>query len=351
MEDAEVFFYGGGRVRRFFTRLYGNEQTKKRLGEAILSSRQNHALLICGPLGSGKRTLDTEIAAALNCEKRNDMLLPLPCGSCNSCKRIYSDNFADVKTLKRDQSKATVGVEQLREFREDMFLSATESEHKVYIIEEADKMTPNAQNALLKVLEEPPSSVMIMLLCEESDKILTTIKSRSQLITMQRFTPEEITRYLIREGISSSSDSERLIGNLMSADGRIGRAIEILTSPEEVEANRAVATSVISALRTGAPYSELYAAISALPQKRSELTEIFNVLFSALSDLVKVKFSKDPTLTFFSNAEEAEEYAEKITQKKLLLVYDAVRAAAEDNLKNANIPALITCLGAKIKLI
>ena len=338
-------------MRSFFTRLWGNGTVKMRLGEAILKGRLNHALLIAGPDGSGKNTLALEIAAALNCENKDSSLLPLPCGKCNTCRRIYDENYTDIKRLRRDSSKATIGVEELRLFREDMFLSSTESQYKIYIIEEADKMTPNAQNALLKVLEEPPNAVMILLLCEESDKILTTIKSRSQLITMQRFTPSEIADYVIGKGIADSIDKSRLTEDIMSADGRIGKAVEILASPEEVEADRRLAENIIAALRTGAPYSELYSAIMALPQKRAELGEVLDDISMALCDLVKIKFSKNCTLTFFPNAEAAEKLGDGLSPKKLMSVYEAVREAAEDNSKNANIGALTACLGAKIKLI
>ncbi len=338
-------------MRQFFTRLYGNETVKSRLGAAILSARLNHALLITGPLGSGKNTLAKEISASLNCERKNSSAYPLPCGSCNTCRRIYEDNYPDIKRLRRDGAKATIGVEELRLFREDMFLSATESEHKIYIIEEADKMTPNAQNALLKVLEEPPNAVTILLLCEESDKILTTIKSRAQLITMQRFTPSEIADYVIGKGIAASLDRDRLTEDIMSADGRIGRAIEILSSPEAVEADRRLAENIIAALRTGAPYSELYSAVMELPQKRAELTEMLGEISMAISDLIKIKLSPSAPLTFFASREAAEKAALSVSHKKLLSVYDAVRDATEDNLRNANISALISCLGAKIKLI
>ncbi len=336
-------------MQRCFTRLYGNETTKSRIGSAIISAKLNHALLICGPDGSGKATLATEIAAALNCEKKSDLLSSLPCGHCNNCRRIYEDNFPDIKRLKRDASKATIGVEELRLFREDMFLSATESEHKIYIIENAERMTPNAQNALLKVLEEPPAAVTIMLLCEEGDKILTTIKSRAQLVTMQRFSPEEIKKYLSSKGFSSLG--EKISEDIMSADGRIGRALEIIESPDGVEADRKIAIDIVSAMRQGAPYSELYSAVANLPQKRAELSEALELIMLAISDLVKIKSARSSPLSFFSSREAAERFAEPISQKKLLTAYDALKDASDENSKNANISALINCLGAKIKLI
>lgn len=338
-------------VRRLFTRLYGNDSVKKRLSSAILSDTLNHALLICGPLGSGKKTLASELCAALNCENRSSAHHPLPCGVCNSCRRIYEDNYPDIKRLKRESSKATIGVEELRLLREDMFLSATESEYKIYIIEEADKMTPNAQNALLKVLEEPPHAVIIFLLCEESDKILTTVKSRAQTVTMQRFSAEQIVDFLISSGKIEVGSEKKAADEIMSADGRIGKALDILSSPESVTQERETALSILKALKPGAPYSELYTAVSALPQKRAELGEALDTLSVALADLIKYKSDKKAPLTFFASSEAAGEIAEGISLKRLLAVHDAVRDAALDNLSNANISALTSCLGAKIKLI
>ena len=338
-------------MRRFFNRLYGNDSLKSRLATAILTDRYNHALLISGPRGSGKKTLAMEIAASLNCDRKEDVRFPLPCGSCNNCRRIYEGNYPDIKRLSRESSKATIGVEELRAFREDMFLSAVESEHKIYIIEQADKMTPNAQNALLKVLEEPPPAVIILLLCEESDKILTTIKSRAQLAVMQRFSAEEMLSYLMQNGEISSADKERVRANLSFADGRIGMAIEILRSPDGAETDRKITLDVINALKRGSPYSELYTAMSALPQKRAELSEALDLISSAIADLVKCKLSKDCEPTFFTSAQQARTLCDAIGLKKLTSVYDAIREAMEDNSKNANIAALISCLGAKIKLI
>ncbi len=338
-------------MRRIFTRLYGNGDIKTRLGSAVLSGRQNHALLICGPRGSGKHTLTREIAAALNCENRDNESFALPCALCNTCRRIYEDNFPDIKRLSRDASKATIGVEELRLFREDMFLSATESSYKIYVIEEADRLTPNAQNALLKVLEEPPKNVVIILLSEESDKILTTVKSRAQLVTMQRFTGEEIEKYLSGTSLGASIDASRLAEDVMSADGRIGRAVEIIKSPEKTEESRKITLDIIRALRTGAPYSELYSAIAELPAKRAELADAISEILLAISDLVKIKLSADAPLSFFAKREYGENISEGIAPKKLFSAYDALMSAAEDNSKNANISALISALGAKIKLI
>ena len=201
-------------MREYFPRLLGNGETKTRIGKAVEAGNVPHAFLIGGPSGSGKSILAKEISAALNCENRYSTSHSLPCGVCNNCKRVREGNFTDVKILEKKKDKASVGVLEIKDFREDMFLSATESESKIYIIDDAECMTVEAQNALLKVLEEPPSGVIIILLAKECDRILTTIKSRTQYVPMTRFSEDEIMKFLLKESEEartlSREDPEKL---------------------------------------------------------------------------------------------------------------------------------------------
>ena len=225
-------------ARAYFKELYGNDSVKVRLGKAIENGTLPHAFLFVGQSGSGKKTLASLLAMALNCEKKNDSSAPLPCGVCNTCRRVREGNFTDITRLKRADGKATIGVDEVRLFREDMFLSPTESVYKVYVIEEAECLTPNAQNALLTVLEEPPANVVILLLASEADKMLTTIKSRAQAINMQRFDLSALRKYITekseRANLLSRTDGEALDGILMSADGRIGQALSLLSEQQVI---------------------------------------------------------------------------------------------------------------------
>ena len=329
----------------FFSGVFGNEPTKKRISTAILSDTLAHAFLICGPDGSGKMTLAKEIAAALNCERRHDEKTPFPCHSCNSCRRIFADGFTDIKTLRKPNDKATIGVGEIRIFREDMFLSATESDYKIYIIDDAEKMTPNAQNALLKVLEEPPSNVLIFLLSASDDAILATIKSRTQYISMERFDEDALMRYFGNEAAGQGEV-------LMCADGCIGRAKELLfDGKEDAKQMRKTTENILRAIKPGTPYSELYLAIKALPSKKNELTEALENLAVALRDLILLKFDKTAPLSFFTSRETGVSIAAQSTAKRLVAIYDVVKDATTDIYKNANTNATITSLGAKIKLI
>ena len=334
-----------------FTKLFGNDATKRRVGALIRGGTLPHAFLILGPEGSGRMTLSLEIAAALNCERRHEATGELPCHVCNTCKRILAGGFTDVKILQRSDGKMTVGVGEVRLFREDMFLSATESEYKIYIIEDADTMTPNAQNALLKVLEEPPSNVVIMLLAAESDGILTTIKSRTQQISMQRFSEGDIIKFLKSRGVTVSED--KLLEIATCSEGKLGRALA-LTDGEafsEISASREITLEIIRALKSGTPYAELYNAIKLLPTKRDKLVESIENILLALRDLLLVKTGSDVPLLYFTSRELAKEVGGGMSTRRILGIYDVMKDTLDALLTNVNATALITSLGAKIKLI
>ena len=222
-----------------FERIYKNRDTVDRLVRQIREKTLPHAYRIHGPCGAGKRTLAIEMAAALNCEGDGRTL---PCGRCNTCRRVRAGQFTDLKTLALASDKSTIGVEEVRTLREDMFLTATESEYKIYIFSDADKLTPQAQNALLKVLEEPPERVLILLLSENADRLLGTIKSRAPAVRMERLSPEELDAYLRDNSMEATSllrrDEARYRELLYSADGVIGRALELLDEKKLKEISR-----------------------------------------------------------------------------------------------------------------
>ncbi|MBR3423385.1 MAG: DNA polymerase III subunit delta, partial [Clostridia bacterium] len=139
-------------MREIFKQLFGNERLKAALGESIANGTASHAYIIDGPKGTGKHTVATLAAAALSCENRSDVRFPLPCGVCPVCVRILKGISADVITVSKED-KASIGVGRIRSIREDLYVTPNDSDKKIYIIEDADLMTPQAQNALLIFLE------------------------------------------------------------------------------------------------------------------------------------------------------------------------------------------------------
>lgn len=343
-------------MRTYFPRLLGNEETKTRVGRAIESDTVPHAFLIGGPSGSGKTTLAIEMAAAINCRNKSNTAMPLPCGVCDCCRRIYEGNFPDVKILAKPKDRATLGVEPVKDFREDMFLSSTESEHKIYFIDDAECMTPEAQNALLKVLEEPPKAVSIILLARECDRILTTIKSRAQYIAMSRFDDKELADRLLKESADARTmntlDPSRFMGLVVSADGRLGMAKKLISkkAAESIEEDRADIINLIRAVGQKSSYADIYSAVSRLSNKRAELNVSLERAMNALRDLLIIKYDRNARTVFFPSADEAEALCGDISTKRLVKLYDIISETHELSYRNANIPNLLASMCARLKL-
>lgn len=332
----------------------GNRETARRLSDAVLSGTLPHALLLVGPDGSGKHTLATEIAAAANCQMKGTDA-PLPCGACPSCKRIYERNFPDVSYLERGSGKATIGAAELRDFREDMFLSSTESDFKFYIIEDGDLLTPAAQNALLKVLEEPPKNVHIILLVSEADKLLSTIKSRTQYVQLELFGYEELYEHVTSLSSAayelSLTSPDKLKAILLSSLGVIGNALAMLDASkiEALDAKREQIDGFIGAIHKKTPFAKIYSEVTALPTKREELKSVLEGIRNALRDLIATHVSDSVQPIYYLSRAEAEEAAASINLKRLIRVFDIIGSAIDDLDKNAVTAALLTDVAVKLK--
>ena len=135
-----------------FTGFLGNDAIKRRLSGAFASGRVAHSYLLCGPAGSGKHTLARILCAAMECEKDG---AAVPCGVCPGCRKALAGIHPDVITVDDPDHKAMT-VDPIRAARSDMFIRPNEGRRKIYVIPRGQGMNESAQNALLKILEEPP---------------------------------------------------------------------------------------------------------------------------------------------------------------------------------------------------
>lgn len=156
-----------------FSGLLGNEELKKRLSSSFRAGKQSHCYLLCGPEGSGKKTLAAILAQTLQCEAAEPA-----CGHCNICRKIGMGIHPDVITID-DPDKKTVPVELVRQLQADAFVHPNEGKRKIYIIPRAQDLSDSAQNALLKLIEEPPAYAVFLLLTTSREKLLPTVRSRS----------------------------------------------------------------------------------------------------------------------------------------------------------------------------
>ena len=162
-----------------FQDIIGREQIIEHLQNAIRFNRVSHAYIFYGEEGNGKNVIADIFAAALQCEVYSGE----PCGECKSCLQAAGGNHPDIIRVRHE--KATIGVDDIRnQLNNDIAVKPYSSRYKVYIIDEAEKMTEAAQNALLKTIEEPPEYAVILLLTDNANPFLPTILSRTVLIHM-----------------------------------------------------------------------------------------------------------------------------------------------------------------------
>ena len=209
-----------------FETLLGNDRLKENLSRSLARGHISHFYLISGPEGSGKHTLARLLAAAILCTGSN-----APCGSCAACRKVLSDCHPDFITVD-DPEKKTVPVELIRQARADMFVQPNESDHKIYQFPRAQDMGIPGQNALLKVLEEPPAYGVFLLLTDNPDKLLPTVRSRCTELKMQALPPETLQKQL-REDFPKASQEDREAAAVRSG-GYLGQARTLLAQGAEV---------------------------------------------------------------------------------------------------------------------
>ncbi|MBR7009810.1 MAG: DNA polymerase III subunit [Oscillospiraceae bacterium] len=208
-------------------RLLGNERLKAGLSAAFASNRLSHCYLIAGPAGSGKHTLARILAAAMECTAGSRR----PCGVCLQCRKVLDGVHPDLITVD-DPAKKTVSVETIRKARADVYIKPNEGLRKIYLIPRAMDMNPAAQNALLKVIEEPPDYAAFLLLTDAAERLLPTIRSRA--------VPLQLAPLSETEGLAAlaarfpGKGREELADAWSRAEGWLGQAEQLLREGESL---------------------------------------------------------------------------------------------------------------------
>ena len=206
-----------------FGDLIGQQEVINSLKNSISNKRVSHAYVFEGPEGIGKKTVASIFAAALTCKQQDGE----PCNSCKSCIQNRSGNHPDVKWI--ETAGKSIGIEDIRAMQSEVYIKPYSSDRKIFIINEADKMTVQAQNALLKILEEPPAYIVIILLAANSAMLLSTILSRTMSVKFRFHPQSEIEGYL-RNCYPEVKQDIPFIS--MFSGGIIGKAKEMAESQE-----------------------------------------------------------------------------------------------------------------------
>ena len=339
----------------FFEKIIGNHALKDRLTRDIESNSLSHAYIIEGPHGSGRHTIALTAVAAIACEQRPHSA-NIPCGKCANCRKILSGQAPDVSLISLEDDKASIGIEAIRHIKEDLHVAPNDIDVKVYIIDDADKLTVQAQNAFLLSLEEPPSYVLFFLICENSSLLLETVRSRAPTLRTERVGDKELENYLLsndnraREMKEQSPEDFNTLIKISA--GCIGYALELLDGRRRklIFDCRKVTMDIISML-SSPNRASVFETIVSMGSKRQEISRQIVFLQLAIRDLLLLKKSDDVSLCFFDDRENAAELATHFTSNQLVELYDATVRALEDLERNANVRLTLISMMQNAKLI
>ena len=310
-----------------FKNIYGHEKQINVLQTAMARDRIPHAYIFYGMEGIGKRTVAEVFAKALNCRSGRDNLDA--CDACASCLKIDHDNHPDVVKIKADGQ--FIKIKEIRELQEQMKFRPFAGGKRVFIILDADKMNIVSANALLKTLEEPSTSNILILTTSRPHLLPATILSRCQHLRFNPLQREAVASYL-QEKLSEDHKSSYLIS--LSSGGSIGRAQAL--KDESYLIMREVILDVMSRIMAKDPL-RLLSAANDLGQERQEILEVLCILQSGYRDALVYKETADPERVINQDHMDIiKSFAENVSGQDILNSIKALERAMQAINQNAN---------------
>lgn len=310
-----------------FEDVIGHKKIIEHMQMAIEKQRVSHAYILDGDVGSGKKMLADIFAATLQCEEHGIN----PCTKCKSCLQATSGNHPDI--IKVTHEKASISVDDIRtQLNADIDIKPYSSKYKIYIIDEADKMTEQAQNALLKTIEEPPSYGVIMLLTTNKNKLLQTILSRCVTLNLKPVSVELIASYLMSEYQVPDYNAEL---SARFSQGNMGKAIRYSTS-EEFNDTKDKILHLLKYIDNMQVY-ELLDGIKQLGEHKLEIYDYIDIMMLWYRDILLYKVTGNPNLLLFrSDFGTIKKLAEKIGYEGIENIIKAMDKAKERLRANVN---------------
>ncbi len=273
-----------------FSSIIGHEQIKEHLQNAISMNKVSHAYIFNGPDKSGKMSLAKSFAMALQCEQQSTE----GCMKCHSCKQALSGNQPDIIYLTHEKPN-TISVDDIRkQIKSDIQIKPYASPYKIYIIDEAEKMNQQAQNALLKTIEEPPAYVVILLLTNNADTFLPTILSRCIILNLKMVPSDIIRNYLMEE--YQVPDYKADVCAAFS-QGNVGKAIQ-LASSEDFNEIKNSALQLLKRIKDIELY-EMIEAIKQISKYKLEINDYFDLMLIWYRDVLLYKATSDANSLIF----------------------------------------------------
>lgn len=311
-----------------FTDIIGQEQIKEHLQNSISMNKVSHAYIINGERSAGKEFIAKVFAMALQCEKGETE----PCGECHSCKQAKSGNQPDIIFISHEKPN-TIGVEDIRtQINHDIAIRPYSSPRKVYIINEGEKMTAQAQNALLKTLEEPPEYAVILILTTNVDMLLPTVLSRCVVLNMRPVPDQKVKKYLMEQLEVPDYKANICVA---FARGNIGKA-KMLASSEEFEKVKEEAVTLVKYIND-MELSEIVKAIKKIAEYQFDVTDYLDILSVWYRDVLLFKATKDVnSLIFKDEIQSIRKTADRSTYEGIETIVKALQQAKRRLEANVN---------------
>ena len=324
-----------------FTDIIGQEQIKEHLRGAISANKVSHAYIINGERSSGKEFIARVFAMALQCEKGEVE----PCGECHSCKQALSNNQPDIIYVSHEKPN-TISVEDIRtQINGDIDVKPYSSPRKIYIMNEGEKMTVQAQNALLKTLEEPPEYAVILILTTQVEALLPTILSRCVVLNMKPVSDALVKKYLMEELAVPDYKANICVA---FARGNIGKA-KLLASSEEFEKVKDEAITLVKYIND-MEINEIVKAIKKISEYKFDVNDYLDILSVWYRDVLLFKATKDVnSLIFKEEIQQIMRVSDRSTYEGIETIVGALQQAKRRLDANVNFDLTMELLLLTIK--
>lgn len=324
-----------------FAEIIGHEQIIEHLQNAIKMDKISHAYILNGPDKSGKKILAEAFAQTLQCEQHGIE----PCMECHSCKQAVNHNQPDIIYVTHEKPN-TLSVADIRsQLVNDVDVKPYSSRYKIYIVDEAEKMNQQAQNALLKTIEEPPAYAVIILLTTNADAFLPTILSRCVVLNLKVVSDDKIKKYLMEHCKVPDYQADVCVA---FAQGNVGKAMA-LASSDDFQELKAAAVQLLKRIHEIELY-EFKEAIKQINEYKMEINDYLDIMMIWFRDILLYKATTDVNgLIFKDEVYDIKKQASKSSYSGIEAILEALEKAKVRLTANVNFDLVMELLLLTIK--
>ena len=324
-----------------FQDIVGHKQIIEHLKNAEKLNKVSHAYIFSGEKGSGKKLLASRFAELLQCEGEGEK----PCGKCRSCRQAESGNHPDIIRITHEKPN-TISVDDIREqLVGDVQIKPYQSKYKIYIVPDAEKMNVQAQNALLKTIEEPPAYAVILFLTTNASSFLPTILSRCVVLNMKPVPDQEVRKYLMEHVEVPDYQADIAVA---FAHGNIGKAVKLATSEYFNEIKNAAIHILKNAPRMD--ISEISAAVKGVSEYKVDIQDYLDIFAVWYRDVLYFKATRDADgIIFRDQLASIQEQTNNCSYEGVEDILKALRKAKERLNANVNFDLTMELLFLTIK--